>query len=49
MRGGYYVLPFLFGLVYLGLVAYILWLATRFVAAIERIARSMEARPRPEA
>jgi hypothetical protein len=49
MRSGYYVLSFLLGLVYLGLVAYILWLATRFVSAIERIARSMEARPRPEA
>lgn len=47
-QGTFMVLPMLIALVYLGLIAYVLWLGTRLVSAVERIARSFDARVRPD-
>ena len=41
------VLPFLFLLVWLGLIVYLILLATRLVDAVERIARSIDGGSRP--
>jgi hypothetical protein len=47
-QGSMMFFPLLIALVYLGLIAYVLWLATRLVAAVERIARSFEGRARSD-
>jgi Flp pilus assembly protein TadG len=39
------VIPLLFFVVWLGLVAYVILLATRLVNAVEQIARAMTQRP----
>jgi hypothetical protein len=44
MPDGIVVVPLLIGLVYLGLIVYVLLLATRLVNAVERIARSLDTR-----
>jgi len=40
------VFPLLFGLIWLGLIIYLIVLATRFVNAVERIADKIGAQPR---
>ena len=44
-QGTFMLLPMLVALVYLGLIAYVLWLGTRLVSAVER--GRFDARVRP--